>query len=271
MGVKKKLAFVLVLLCLTSLVTIQGAKSQSPSNIYIRSDCSVSETGKIVHNGNLYTLTANIYDSTLVVESSNIVVDGGGFTLQGAGGWGAAGVSGKESSAAISLTCSNVTIQNFKITGWEVGIYGAFNNNTLISNFISETRSCIAIYADNYKVIRNYLAFSIDGVLDKGNNDVFSKNWIVNNTQGFLVCYYQSLGHVIVGNRIENNTLAINSYDGHGLEIYHNDFVNNQNNVATLNDAFSAPLGGSGGTLPPWDNGKEGNYWNNYKGGRRKP
>jgi hypothetical protein len=44
-------------------------------------------------------------------------VDGGGFILQGAGGWSAAGVEGKESSAAINLTCSNVTIQNFKITG----------------------------------------------------------------------------------------------------------------------------------------------------------
>jgi hypothetical protein len=122
MGLKKRLVFVLVLLCLISLVTVQGVKSQAANNIYIRSDGSVSGTNKIVHNGNLYTLTGDICDSTLVVECSNIVVDGAGFTLQGAGGWGAAGVSGKESSAAINLSCSNVVIQNFKITGWEVGI-----------------------------------------------------------------------------------------------------------------------------------------------------
>jgi hypothetical protein len=265
MNMNKNMALALVLLCLTSLGALQCVKSQSTSNVFINPDGSVSGTSDIQHSGNLYTLAGNIYDQILVIESNNIVVDGGGFTLQGAGGWGAAGVAGKESSAAINLTCSNVTIQNFKITGWEVGIYCPYNNNTITSNFISETRSCIAIYADNYNVVGNYLANSIDGVLDKGNNDIFSKNWILNDWQAFLI-YYQSSGHIITGNRIENNTEAINTYNGQGLEIYHNNFINNQKNVATISDAFSAPLGGSGGTLPPWDNGKEGNYWSNYTG-----
>jgi hypothetical protein len=42
--------------------------------------------------------------------------------------------------------------------------------------------------------------------------------------------------------------------------------MNNKKNVLTISDAFSAPLGGSGGNLPPWDDGKVGNYWNNYTG-----
>jgi hypothetical protein len=108
------------------------------------------------------------------------------------------------------------------------------------------------------------LASSIDGVLDKGNNDIFSKNWTPNDGQAFLI--YQTSEHIITENRIENNTQAINTYDGEGLEIYNNNFINNQKNVATMSDAFSAPLGGGGGTLPPWDNGKEGNYWSNYDG-----
>src|SRR5665647_951162 len=206
MGLKKKV-FVLVLLCLTSLGTISDVKSQSTGNIYIHNDGSVSETTKIQHSGNLYTLTGDIYNQVLVVECNNIVVDGGGFTLQGAGGWGPPGVKGKESSAAINLTCSNVTIKNFNITGWEVGIYCPYNNNTIANNFISETRSCIAIYANNYNVVGNHFANSIDGVFEKGNNDVFSKNWIQNNYDGFII--YQTTGHIIAGNKIENNTEAI--------------------------------------------------------------
>ena len=265
MALKKKIAFVLILLCLTSLGTLQGVKSQSAANIFINPDGSVSGTSLIQHRNNRYTLTGDIYDQTLVVECNNILVAGGGFTLQGAGGWGAPGVAGKESSAAINLTNNNVTIQNFKITGWEVGIYIPYNNNTIRSNFITETRSCIAIYADNINVVGNYLANSIDGVLDKGNNDVFSKNWVLNDCEAFLL-YYQTSGHTITQNRMENNTEAINTFNGEGLEIYQNNFINNQNNVEIISDAFSAPLGGGGGPLPPWDNGKEGNFWSNYTG-----
>lgn len=261
MGLKKKMAFVLILICLTSLGTIQCVKSQSTSNIFINPDGSVLGTSKIQHSGNLYTLTGNISDQILVVECNNIVVDGGGFTLQGAGGWGVAGVAGKESSAAINLTCSNVTIENFNIKGWEVGIYLPFNDNTVKDNFISESRSGIAIYADNSNIVGNYLASSIDGILDKGNNDIFTGNWIVNNYQAFLI--YQTAGHVISANRIENNTQAINTSYGEGLEIYSNNFINNQMNVATANDALSLPIGGS---LPSWDNGEEGNYWSDYTG-----
>jgi hypothetical protein len=265
MNLKKNLAFALLLLCLTSLTVIQGVKAQSSSNICINPDGSITGTTSIQRNGDRYTLTANIYNSPLVITCNNIVVDGGSFSLQGAGGWGTAGAAGKESSAAINLTCSNVTIQNFKITGWEVGVHGAFNNNTVANNFISETRSCIAIYADNYRVTGNYLANSIDGVLDKGNNDAFTENWVVNDYEAFLI-YQQTSGHSITQNRIENNTVAINTYNGEGLTIYQNNFMNNKNNVLTISDAFSAPLGGSGGTLPPWDNGKIGNYWSNYTG-----
>ncbi len=265
MGLKKKMGFVLILLCLTSLGTLQCVKSESAVNIFINSDGSVSGTSLIQQSNNLYTLMGDIYDQTLVVECNNIVVDGGGFTLQGAGGWGAPGVAGKESSAAINLTKSNVTIQNFRIIGWEVGIYIPYNNNTVRSNFISETRSCIAIYEDNINVVGNYLVNSINGVLDKGNNDVFSKNWVLNDYEAFLL-YYQTSGHTITQNRIENNTEAINTFNGEGLEIYQNNFINDQNNVEIISDAFSAPLGGGGGPLPPWDNGKEGNYWSNYTG-----
>jgi hypothetical protein len=264
MSLKKKMVIALILLCLTGLSAIQCVNSQAPNNIFINPDGSVTGTTQIHRSGSLYTLTGNIYDQVLVVECNNIVVDGAGFTLQGAGGWGVAGAIGKESSAAINLTCSNVIIQNFKINGWEAGIYGAYNNNTIANCFISETQSCIAIYADNYNVVGNYLANSISGVLDKGNKDVFSRNWLINDWQAFLI--FDTTGHIISGNRIENNTEAINTMYGEGLKIYGNNLIDNQKNMATSNDAISLPIFGNSGSSPSWDNGQEGNYWSDYTG-----
>jgi len=264
MSLKKKMAIALILLNLIGLSALQSANSQSSNNIFIKPDGSVSGTTQIQHSGNRYTLTGDIIDQVLVVECNNIVVDGGAFTLQGAGGWGVAGAVGKESSAAINLTCSNVIIQNFNISGWEAGIYGAYNNNTVANCFISETQSCIAIYADNYNVVGNYLANSISGVLNKGNNGMFTRNWVINDWQAFLI--FDTTGQIIKGNRIENNTEAINTSYGEGLEICDNNFVNNQKNLATANDGLSLPIIGNGGSLPFWDNGQEGNYWSDYTG-----
>src|SRR5665647_2198563 len=102
MNLKEKMAFTLIILCLTSLSALQSVKSQTTNSIFINPDGSVSGTTLIQQSGNQYIVTGNIYDQILVVECNNIVVNGGGFALQGAGGWGATGVAGKESSAAIN-------------------------------------------------------------------------------------------------------------------------------------------------------------------------
>ena len=91
-----------------------GVTAQSAGAIVIDADGSVSGTNLIQQQGNVYRLTGDIYDMSITVCCNNIVLDGQGYLLQGAGGWGTPGVAGVESTAAIHLTCSNVTIQNFK-------------------------------------------------------------------------------------------------------------------------------------------------------------
>jgi parallel beta-helix repeat protein len=199
-----------------------------------------------------------------VVLRNNIVIDGEGFVLQGAGGWGIPGVAGLEATSAINLTCSNVTVRNFNILGWEVGILGAYDSNTISNNIITQSSYCISIYADHYNVTGNYLGNSIIGVRVKGNYNSFSENQIMNNYWGFLIS--SSSGVIIAENKIANNNTALDIDDNSSFQIYLNDFIIGANAtqpiVTTIWDAF--PGFPSGGTLPSWDNGSEGNYWSDY-------
>ena len=264
MNMNKKVVLVCVFVCLFSLVAVPSVKSQLTRVIFINADGSVSGTSTIQRNGNLYRLTGNLNDYPIVVLCNNIVLDGEGFVLQGAGGW-APGVTGTEAASAINLTCSNVTVRNFNILGWEVGVLGAWNGNTISNNNITgtgniiENERAIAIYADNYNVTGNYLANSIYGVRIKGNNNHILQNQIVNNYGGILIS--SSSGTVITENNFANNGVAFN-VDDSIFEIYHNNFINNANTriVTTTSDA----LGFGGGTMPTWDNGEEGNYWSDY-------
>ena len=261
----KKVVSICVFVCLVSLTaSVSIVKSQSAGAIFINSDGSVSGTTNIQRDGNLYRLTATLYDSPIVVLRNNIVIDGEGFVLQGAGGWGTPGVAGLEATSGINLTCSNVTVRNFNIWGWEVGILGAYNSNIISNNNITETERAIAIYADNYNVTGNYLGNSIIGVRVKGNYNSFSENQIMNNYWGFLIS--SSSGVIIAENNIANNDYAVNTDNmpPSNFQIYHNNFINGANTtiVTTTSDAF--PGWPNGGTLPPWDNGSEGNCWSDY-------
>jgi hypothetical protein len=256
----KKIVFALIFVGLISLIAVHDAASQSTGAIFINGDGSVSGTDKIQRNGNLYTLTDNIYDSALVVQCNNIVVDGEGFVLQGEGGWGTPGIAGIETIPAINLTCSNVTVRNFNILGWEVGVLGAYNGNTISNNNITGTERAIAIYAGNYSVTGNHLANSIYGVRIKGDNNCISQNQIVNNYGGVMISY--STHVVIMENNIANNATALN-VDNSTFEIYHNNFFVNSSNTSIVTTTVDA-IGLDVGTMPSWDNGSEGNYWSDY-------
>ena len=243
-AINRKLVLVCVLVCLISLTTFaSGIKAQSNGIIFINSDGSVSGTSSIQRDGTLYSLTGNVYDSPIVILRNNIVLDGEGFVLQGEGGWGTPGQSGLEATSAINLTCSNVTVCNFNIFGWEVGILGSYNGNTISNSTITETDRAIAIYADDYIVTGNYLANSIYGVRIQGNSISILQNQIVNNYCGFLIS--SSSGLIIAENKIANNSTALNidNMPPSSFQIYLNNFIIGANATiaTTTSDALGLP------------------------------
>jgi parallel beta-helix repeat protein len=241
---------------------INLAAAQTFAAINIKGDGSIEGTDKIQRDGNVYTLTDNIVNSTITVTCNNVVIDGSGFTLHGPTGW----VSGL---AAINLTCSNVTVQNFNIVGfWEAGILGVYNGNTIISNNITKTDRAISIYADGYHIESNYLANNHIGVRIEGKNNNITQNHIVDNYKGFRIT--NSSNNNIVANIIEENMEAITTDTG-GFQVYHNNFINQTigsggswEATILLTDYFS--LGVNVTLKPEWDNGypSGGNYWSDY-------
>lgn len=260
----KEAISICVFICLVSLTaSVSSVKSQTAGAIFINSDGSVSGTTSIQRDGNLYRLTANLYDSPVVVLRNNSVIDGEGFVLQGAGGWGTPGVAGLENTAAIDLTCSNVTVQDFVISGWETGVAGTYDGNTVADNNISSTENAVAIYSDNNIVSGNSLANSIYAVYIKGNNNFVSRNQIDSNYGGIMI--FPTLKTTVTENNFTNNgiCLTIGTYDNFSYQIYDNNLIINPNTtvVSTTSDALGF---GGGGTLPPLDNGSVGNYWSDY-------
>jgi hypothetical protein len=231
---------------------VQPVKSQSLANIDINPDGSITGTTKIQQNGNVYTLTDNLNNLPVEILCDNIVFDGEGFTLQGPGGY--------PTPAAINLSCTNVVIRNFSISGWEVGILGNNKNNTIAENNVTGNERDIAIYANNYNIIGNYLADSDYAIRIIGNNDIIFQNVVENS--GFAFWITNSSDIIITANNITSSNPNVFDTDFGGFSVYHNNFLNtNQNMGILLTDPNASTV-----TLPPWDNGypSGGNYWSDY-------
>jgi hypothetical protein len=235
------LALALIIVCC---VQNQIVEALPTSPIYIQPDGSVDpSTASIQQFGNIYKFTANINGTSIVVLKNNIVLDGQGFTLN----------SGNSSNqAAINLTCSGVTISNFYITGWLVGVLGVFDSNTILGNNFTNNCYDVAIYANNYKVNGNF----IGSERIVGNNNVISNNEISirDNVSGFWIS--RSSGTVIESNDVTftKETTSFVSTDNENYQVTHNNFLNIEVNTG------GALVFVIGSGFPYWDN----NFWSDY-------
>ena len=257
---KTTLALIWTLLLVFAEAVIQFGAAQSYSNIIIKPDGSIEpSSAPIVHIGETFKITDN-FNASLIVERNNIILDGQGFILQGRG-------FKADGSVAIKLTCTNVTVVNFQISGWEVGILGVFDNNTITNNNFSDNHHDIAVYANNYTILGNNLGPErIAGI-----NNIISKNQIVlsDYDTGFWITNSS-------GTRIESNNITLSklttffiSTDNGNFQVFHNSFLNIEEHTGGyLLFLFDYPIPVNA-TPPYWDNGYEGNYWSDYS--RRYP
>jgi hypothetical protein len=250
---KKTFVALLVLFAVLSTLSLDVSRaipSSIVSPIYIRSDGSIEpSTAPIRHNGNIYTLNDNIEEGNITIQRNNIILDGAGFKLQGPG-------MDVFNVAAISLNCINVTIFNFFITNWNIGILGVFDSNTIQSNHFSNNYYDVAVYANNYKIIGN----QIGAERIVGNNNTVSQNQITvgDHETGFWITNCHEL-------KIESNNITFSrsalifiSTQISEFQVYHNNFLN----IETL--TIGTLLFPKSPNTKPWDNGVEGNYWSDY-------
>jgi hypothetical protein len=244
-----KKAFALVSVLVLGLIVPIAVQAQlavaQPSPTLIQADGAVTPTtAPIQEVDGIYKIAADI-STPIVVEKSHIVLDGQGFTIQGAGD--------SNGQVGIALKSSHVTITNFHVSGWQIGVHGVYDSNIVSHNNFTSNHYDIAIYADNYQITGNYLGFQ----RIVGDNNTISENVISipDFKSGFWIS--QSSGVVIEANDVilkEMSTSFISS-DNSTIEVRCNNFLNIEVNTG---GALSLSLQGE---RPYWDS----NYWSDYR------
>jgi len=275
-GMKKITATVALLLILSlMLVSIpEIGIVKAESTIYIRADGSVEGTDKIQRDGNVYTFTDNI-DGSIIVEKDNVVVDGAGYTLQGDG-----------SGRGIDLydDSTSITIRNVQIVNFQFGVHlSNASYATIDSNYIVNNFEGIRLNGGfNNTIVGNTIANNSDngiGVFFNTRCNLISGNNITNNWCGVLFQLYcadnilsensitanNGMGiwldggsnNRIIQNNITDNTKAVFISATKNSSVYGNNFVNN---------TFHVYIYGNDTVIGVWDNGTQGNHWDDYAG-----
>jgi len=183
----------------------------------------------------------------------------------------------------ILVNCDSITVQEQEITGTYTGIILINSENCLITNndIKSNNENGIDFYRSNYNDIKNnYISSNEVGIflLNCENNNEISYNTITLNNQygiafsssntnviknneiesnnGYGINLVKSKENEVTSNNISGNTLGIGifSTDTFGNDIYHNNFLNNDDNAYDSSD-----IGNN------WDDGAYGNYWSDYR------
>jgi hypothetical protein len=274
--------------------------------VYIRSDGNVEpSTAPINCDGNLYTLQADIEVYKLIVEKSNIILDGNGFSINTVSPFSSRGGPGKGDLEVLNVenvTLRNLDT-GYEYQSWSYEISAGIDLKLYSSSFIESVNNkfnCIFITnCHDILVSENDLntTFNMGGEVQlKNSRDCTisscplyivvmknsSHNLILNNNMTFLrhhaVELEDSSSNLFFGNQLRltgplfeitgssEKNLFVGNYiqatvgqdpilDCSGANtFYHNNFIN-----VRWNKNLSS-------TSMIWDNGVEGNHWNNYLG-----
>jgi parallel beta-helix repeat protein len=275
-----KKIFSAIMMSLLMLVTAELVFSVQPvkaelGTVYIMADGAIDPpTAPIFTADNVtYTLTGSITTngSGIVVERDNITLDGAGYTVQSMRSG-----QGSEFSGVDLAGRSNVTVKNMNIGGLgygqDTGIYlNDSSNNTLTGNNITDVVCGILLdsFSSHNNVSGNNIGNgnSIDSfygiILYYSSYNSVNGNNLTHFVQtmqyggGYGVWLDSSSYNTISGNNITiSEVVGIYSSESSNNNIYHNNFINNAQQVYSVD------------SVNIWDDGypSGGNYWSDYKG-----
>jgi parallel beta-helix repeat protein len=191
-----------------------------------------------------------------------------------------------DASCVILVNCTNIIVQNQNLTGNYYGLQLAYtNNSTVTGNIIQGNSVGIQVLCSSYNSINGNSVISNSMGISLTQEDLTTS--FNPTSQTYTTLTLPSTGNTITENNIESNTNGVaigystsynsgSSNDVSGNTFYHNNFVNNTSQVTSVTSPTQAgssqsptgqPLTGQQPTASnSWDNGKEGNYWSDYKG-----
>ena len=271
--------------------------------VYIHPDGTIEPPStQISCEGNLYTLEADITLYKLFIEKSNITLDGNGFSFKI---FSPNGTKMGPGLGSLELTnVENVTIRNIDTSYPKLSVNNFYENYSAAILIFEDSSFCESVNSKVSSVsINNSFDISVSGSsgavkLTNSSNCTISSciinayngitlknshgNMILNNDMTQMkvlaLTLKDSNGNLFFGNRIErthkfieitgssDNNLLVGNYirgafsyipvlDASGVNtFYHNNFF-----------YVYLPLLTSKSRIL-WDNGSEGNYWNDYQG-----
>jgi YVTN family beta-propeller protein/parallel beta-helix repeat protein len=224
-------------------------------DITINADGTVSPpSAPIQKSSDTYILASDV-DGSITVEKSNMIFNGNGHTVDGVLSIGSWGSGGNPPTQGLSFA-SNVTVENFTVTGSYYGIELIFMSNaTVANNTITGTGNGILSLDEPTAGI------DVEG----GGSNVITGNDITHNYCG--LSFLETIDNKIIGNDItDNHNTALGG--GVGLmfwgasnnTVYHNNFIDNPEQAGE--DSFNSASTGN-----VWDDGfpSGGNYWSDYQ------
>jgi len=158
------------------------------------------------------------------------------------------------------------TIENVSISDNQDGIYleaGNTNNTITDNSILNNTYTGIYMSASNQNTISdNVIIGNYYGVYLTTASGACTGNLVINNTiknhwQGIALQGYPNLPvlrNIFKNNELSNNSIAISTYLSALNQIYHNNFVNNEEQAETQDSQNTFDYLG------------EGNYWSDYNG-----
>jgi parallel beta-helix repeat protein len=170
-----------------TLLTNSAKANFTPAShaIIIRSDGEVGpDVNPFQITGNTYTLTADLISNatyyTLDVRCNNIMLDGGGYTIRGYG----------SDPCIVINACTNVTIQNFEVSGYDSGIEVRSSSKiAVLRNRVDLCATGVFLgYSVNCKIIDNNLTKNYHRGIQifNSNSSFLSKNSLDTDPDGVV-------------------------------------------------------------------------------------
>ncbi len=241
---------------------------------YIQDAIDDANTGDTV-----FVYSGTYYEHLVIDKTINLIGEDKNETI----------IDGSDTGNVVYIDANNVSINNFLIRNSgtdydECGIQIGYGNNLEIkNNVITDTYAAIRgfpkfsmfadnevsrfdeygfwfIYAENNSIINNEInngegdGYNIFLIYSSDNNSVVG-NILSDNPGGWGVKITSSSGNIVINNTIVNNYGGVYIKGSPENHVYHNYFVNNNQNACD-------------NCCSTWDNGypSGGNYWDDYEG-----
>jgi parallel beta-helix repeat protein len=241
--------------------------------IWLYSSSNNSIVGNNITANNLYGIELHSSSNNSIAGNSITANNGNGISLYHSSNNNISGNNATNNNNGINIigipsSPSNNNIAGNNATannGSGINLYSS-SNDSIAGNNVANNVFGISLYSSsNESISGNTVANNMHGIglyLSSSNNSIAGNNITANSYKG-IGLYYSSLNNSIVGNTVANNNICIELHSSSNNSIYHNNFINNLQQVRDYAWDFPSETP----SINTWDDGypSGGNYWSDYE------